>query len=345
MKNICRFPVALALLLCAALLIGQTSPAAGAEKKAGAVLTIKAGHPVATSMNQHKNWEIIKELVEKKSNGSIKIEVFPNSMLGSDNKMVQMAQEGIIQMASSSTSNMATFVKKCWAFDLPYMTQTMEESFKFFNPGNKIGGPIVKALDADFSKIGLKFAFGTMGMWRHFANTKREVRLPQDAKGLKVRVTGSPIERMDMEMIGANPVAMGWGEVYSALQQGTIDAQGNSFDGIYCAKHHEVIKYVSTTRHNSYSQIVVMNRKFSDGLTADQKKILDESIQEAMNKMREYWVPMVDEAEKGMKEYGVKVYNPSDTEMKAWKDAMKPVWVKFTPEIGADWIKTLQNAL
>jgi len=307
-------------------------------------IIIKGGHTVAVTNSQHTPWFKFKEVVEKQSGGRVKVEIFPASMMGNDNEIMEKVQLGALQMGNASSSNISNIFPKFGAFELPYVVTDVHDNMKLFYRDGKLGGPVFEVLNKEMLAKNLKIMWITPVSFRGIGSTK-PVKTPDDLKGLKIRSTASSIDRAALQAFGANPVAMGFGEVYTALQQGTIDAEGLPPDLMYDMKHQEVVKYVVMNNYNTYMIVAAMNAKFYNDLPKDVQTIVDQAGIEAVKYANEQWTVMLDERVKKMEAAGVKIYYPTEAEWKLWKDKVQPVVDKFTPVVGADFVKLVQDTL
>lgn len=307
-------------------------------------IIIQGGHTVAATNSQATPWAKFKEVVEKKSGGKVKVEVFPNSMMGNDNEIMEKVQLGALQMGNASTSNISNIFPKFGAFELPYVVTDVLDNMKLFYRDGKLGGPVFDVLNKEMLAKNLRIMWISPASFRGIGSTKL-VLVPDDLKGLKVRSTASSIDRAALQAFGANPVAMGFGEVYTALQQGTIDAEGLPPDLMYDMKHQEVVKYVVMNDYNSYMIVCAMNAKFYNDLPKDVQSIVDAAAIEAVKYANEQWTPMLNDRVKKMEAAGVKIHYPTDAEWKLWKAPLKPVVDKFSPVIGSDFVKLVQDTL
>ena len=196
------------------------APEARAEKP----LTLRLGHPMAPGNNVTVGYEKFKELVEKKSDRKIRIQIFGNCQLGSDRVTTEAAQAGTLDMSSSSTPNLASFSKAYMAIDLPYVTDPKNQA-KLYKALDE--GELGKALDKVAASVGLKTIMFSEYGYRNFVSTKHPLNEVKDLMNLKVRTTDSPVEVAVATELGMNPAPVAWGETYTALQQGTVDAEGN----------------------------------------------------------------------------------------------------------------------
>ena len=281
-------------------------------------------HPVSQGCNKFA------EIVEEKSNGRIKIDVFNDAVLGNDREVIEGAQTGTLEFASSSTPNMSSFTNLFIAWDLPYIFENKEEVYKAIDgaPGEFVS----KAME----ESGFKVIFYPDYGFRQIVNNEKEIKVPADIKGLKIRTTNSPVEIEDYMAFGANPTPIAWSEVYTALQQGTVQGEGNSYSLLWDTKHQEVLDYVIENNYNYSSDCVVMNLKIFESLSPEDQELLMEAGREAVQWQRDLANEREAEAKQQFIDFGVKVYEPTPEEYVMWKQATKPVWDKFVVEGEAD---------
>ena len=263
-----------AAIVCFAL-NGFADVAPAAEKP----VTLRLGHPMAPGNNVTVGYEKFKELVEQKSGKKIRIQIFGNTQLGSDRVTTEAAQAGTLDMTSSSSPNMASFSKAFMAIDLPYVTSPKNQQ-KFYKALDD--GELGKYLDKVAESIGLKVIMFSEYGYRNFVSAKQPLTKVDDLKGMKVRTTDSPVEVGVAQALGMNPAPVAWGETYTALQQGTVDGEGNTFSLLNDAKHTEVLKYAIDSAHNYSMHILMMNLKKWQSLTPEQQKIIQEAAREAL---------------------------------------------------------------
>ncbi len=210
------------IFLAASILVGASFTPVLAERP----VTLKIGHPMAPGNNVTVGYEKFKELVEEKSNNKIRIRIFGNTQLGSDRVTTEAAQAGTLEMSSSSTPNLASFTKAYMVFDLPFITspENQEKLYKALDEGE-----LGKYLRKVANDIGLETIMFSEYGYRNFVATKKPLNGAADLAGMKVRTTDSPVEVAVATALGMNPAPVAWGETYTALQQGTVDGEGNTF--------------------------------------------------------------------------------------------------------------------
>jgi tripartite ATP-independent transporter DctP family solute receptor len=285
-------------------------------------------------------YQKFKQLVAQKSNGRVRIQLFGNCMLGSDRVTMEAAQRGTLEMASSSSPNMANFSKQWMVFDLPYITspEHQQKLYKAIDDGE-----LGKKLDEIAASIGLKPIMYSEYGYRNFVTTKKPIKTADDLKNLKVRTTDSPIEVAVAAALGMAPTPISWGETYTALQQGTVDGEGNTFSLLNDAKHTEVLKYAIDSAHNYSMHLLMMNKAYYDSLPADVQQILTEAGREALTYQRSITSELEKKAEDAFIEQGITVTRLSPEERAKLVERTRPVWDKFKDDIPAELIKLVQE--
>jgi C4-dicarboxylate-binding protein DctP len=238
-------------------------------------IIIKFSHVVAPNTPKGLASEKFKELAEKYTGGKVKVEVYPNSQLYKDKEELEALQLGAVQMLAPSNAKFGPIgVKEFEVFDLPYILSDLATLRKVTD--GPLGAKLLKLLDAK-GMTGL--AYWDNGFKVMSANKK--LIKPEDYKGLKFRIQSSKVLEAQMRSLGSIPQVMAFSEVYQALQTGVVDGQENSWSNIYTQKMHEVQKYITVTNHGYIGYIVVVNKKFWDGLPADIRTQLDKAMKEA----------------------------------------------------------------
>lgn len=294
-----------------------------------------ANHPVSLGIDKFA------ELVEEKSDGEITLITFHDGLIGDDREVIESSQRGSLDFASSSTPNMTSFTNYFTAWDLPYIFEDKDEVYKAID---NEPGDIIRA---EMGKAGLKVIFFPDYGFRQIVNNVKPIEVPDDLQGLKIRTTNSRIEQADFNAFGANPTPMAWSEVFTGLQQGTVEGEGNSYALLWDTKHQEVLKYATEVNYNYSSDIVVMNQEKFDALSDENKQIIMEAGEEAMHWQRKVANEREEEAKQQFIDYGIEVYEPTEEEMKVWRQASEPVWDEFVVEGMADpdYVKVILETL
>ena len=268
----------LGVLLLSALLIlpacGTAEPqvpAAGDGEERNVV--IKIAHVEADTDTLQAVGLMFKDYVEEKSAGSIEVHLYPNSELGADRQATEAVALGTAQMSLPGTSTLTLYTPKFGVCDMPFIFSDTEAAFKALD--NELG----TALDETLANTGLiNLGYYMIGE-RNISNNIRPINEPADLKGIDIRVMESPIYISLFKALSANPTPINFGELYTALQQGTVDAQDNPASIVYTSRFYEVQEYYSLSGHTLSFGGVVINEKFFNSLSENQQNIITEGAQ------------------------------------------------------------------
>ena len=293
-------------------------PAAAGQK--APTYTFRIGHGSATSHPYQVGAEMFAEAVSKASNGDIKVNIFPNGTAGDDLAMMQQAQIGGLDIATNSTA-VFNSVPSIAAFQLPFLIPSYEAAGKIYS-----SDAAMKLLE-DVTPMGLKPLAVWEGGFRHFLSTKAAVQSPADLKGLKVRVAQSQLNMDIFNALGASPVPIAYGEVYTALQTKTVDAVEINISSVYGLKYDEVAKYFTYTGHYMWPAIVSFSKVKWDTLPPNVQKILADSARQ-VTAAQVAKAASDDEAQAAqLKAKGVQFTTVSN--IQPFKDLVKPVYDKY----------------
>ncbi len=299
-------------------------------------IVVKFAH--VTNTDKHPKGiaaSLLEQRVNDEMNGTMCMEVYPNSTLYNDNKVLEAMLQGDVQLAAPSLSKFEKFTKQFRLFDLPFMFKNIEavDAFQASADG--------QALLDSMQRRGLQgLAFWHNGMKQMSAN--KPLILPSDANGLKFRVQSSDVLVAQMEAIGGSPQKMAFSEVYGALQQGVVDGQENTWSNIYGKKFFEVQDGITETNHGIIDYLVVANVDWLDSLDAGVREQFLTILAE-VTKTRNAEAFAVNEAAKqSILDAGGVIRPLVATQRQAWVDAMKPVWAQFAGDVGQDKIDAAQ---
>ena len=243
--------------------------------RAQSPIVIKFSHVVAPNTPKGQAALKFKELAEKYTDGKVKVEVYPNSQLYKDKEELEALQLGAVQMLAPSNSKFGPIgVREFEVFDLPYILPDLKTLRKVTD--GPLGAKLLKLLEPK-GMTGL--AYWDNGFKQMSAN--RKLVSPADYKGLKIRIQSSKVLEAQFRTLGSIPQVMAFSEVYQALQTGVVDGQENTWSNIYTQKMHEVQKYITNSNHGYIGYVVVVNKKFWDGLPADLRAECDKAMKEA----------------------------------------------------------------
>jgi C4-dicarboxylate-binding protein DctP len=300
-------------------------------------IVIKFSH--VTNTDKHPKGiaaSLLEQRVNDEMNGKACMEVFPNSTLYNDDKVLEALLNGDVQMAAPSLSKFEKFTKQFRIFDLPFMFSNVAavDAFQTSEAGEKMKASMVKR-----GLLGLEFWHN--GMKQFSAN--KPLLVPGDAKDLKFRVQSSDVLVAQMEALGASPQKMAFSEVYGALQTGVVDGQENTWSNIYGKKFFEVQDGTTETNHGIIDYLVVTSTKFWDGLPDDVRTQLATILREVTEARNAESTKVNEDAKHAVMNAGgvVRELNPDQRQM--WVDVMKPVWARFEKDVGADNIAAAQK--
>ncbi|HEB94988.1 MAG TPA: DctP family TRAP transporter solute-binding subunit [Sedimenticola thiotaurini] len=301
-------------------------------------IIIKFSHVVAENTPKGQMANKFKELVDQRLAGKVEVEVYPNSQLFGDNKVLEAMLLGDVQMAAPSLSKFKRYTKKLQLFDLPFLFKDMTavERFQKSPAGQQL-------LDSVNRKglVGLGYLHNGMKQ----LSASRPLRVPADAKNLKFRIMSSDVLAAQFEAVGGVPLKKPFSEVFTLLQTKAIDGQENTWSNIYSKKFYEVQPYITESNHGLLDYMVVTSREFwmglPDDVRAEVKKALDEAIAFGNQVAAE---KAVADKQKIIDSGRSEVIELTPAERAQWVAVMKPVWKKFEGQIGRDLIDAAYNA-
>ena len=296
---------------------------------AQAPVVIKFSHVVAADTPKGKAAEKFKELAEKYANGKVKVEVYPNSTLYKDKEELEALQLGAVQMLAPSNSKFGPIgIREFEVFDLPYILPDLATLRKVTD--GPLGARLLKLLD---SKGMTGLAYWDNGFKEMSAN--RKLVAPSDYKGLKFRIQSSKVLEAQFRTLGSIPQVMAFSDVYQALQTGVVDGQENTWSNMYTQKMHEVQKYATVTTHGYIGYVVVVNKKFWDGLPADVREACAKAMKEATDYGNNQSAKENDDALEEIKKSGkTEIVTLTADQNEAMRKAMMPVYKDVANRVG-----------
>ena len=313
---------AVLLSLC----MGVTSAIAGP-------IVIKLAHPNVPQHPMGQAFIKFKELMEERSNGAFRVDIFDSSKFGNFDSVVQGLQLNMLQMGSASTPNLAPFSDEFLIFDLPFLFPDYPSTDKITD--GPIGMNATKALEKS-GIIGLGYIeIGFRNLW----NNKKTVSTLEDAKGLKIRSTPSKAHIATLKNLGINPTPISWGEVYTALQQKTVDGIDIDLNLAWYNNFPEVNNHVTIVNSLFSPHLVMISKRFLDSLTDEQRELVLTTFEE----IKLYERQLIRDGEKEilakLQDKGVTVTVLSPEERKRWAAATESVYRQFEDRVGKDLIE------
>jgi C4-dicarboxylate-binding protein DctP len=302
-------------------------------------IVIKFSHVVAPDTPKGKGADRFRELAEKRTNGRVKIEVYPNSQLYKDKEELEALQLGSVQMLAPSLAKFGPLgVKEFEVFDLPFIFKDTA-SFRAVTDG-PVGAGLFEKLEP---KGVLGLAYWDNGFDVMSAN--RPLHHVADFKGLKMRIQSSKVLDANMRALGAIPQVMAFSELYQGLQSGVVDGCENTPSNMYTQKLYEVQKYITVSNHGHISYAVVTNRKFWEGLPPELRGILEACLKEATTYANAIAETENLQALEKMRASGKTSVEPlAPAEAEEWKKAMYVVHREMEGRVGRDTIQAVYKA-
>ena len=292
-----------------------------------AATTIKIGHVLNTDHSWHKNLAGFANDVKKETEGRVTIQLYPSGQLGNEKDMVEGRTFGTVDGGLIGGGSFQSIDPKFGIEALPYAWPTHEAAYKAFD------GKLGKYL---FDLLGKKGIVG-LAWWengfRHITNNKKPVVKPEDLKGLKLRVTPDKMRLDTFKLLGAAPMAINFGELYSALQQGVVDGQENPYAIIYSNAFNEVQKYLSKSGHIWGSAVLCVNSDVWNKLSAKDKETVRKLAQKWCAAQRKETIKEENEFLDKLKAKGMKV---NDVDKAAFQKAVQPVWKSYESTFGKE---------
>ncbi|MAU52604.1 MAG: C4-dicarboxylate ABC transporter [Roseovarius sp.] len=299
-------------------------------------IVVKFSH--VTNTDKHPKGiaaSLLQKRVNEEMDGKMCMEVFPNSTLYDDNKVLEAMLQGDVQLAAPSLSKFEKFTKQFRLFDLPFMFKNIDavDAFQASEQG--------QALLDSMQRRGLQgLAYWHNGMKQMSAN--RPLIEPSDAEGLKFRVQSSDVLVAQMEAIGGNPQKMAFSEVYGALQQGVVDGQENTWSNIYGKKFFEVQDGITETNHGIIDYLVVTSVDWLESLEPDVRDQFLTILREVTETRNAESTRVNQEARQAIIDAGGVVRTLTPEQRAKWVEAMKPVWDEFKDDVGQENIDAAQ---
>jgi C4-dicarboxylate-binding protein DctP len=265
-------------------------------------------------------------------NGSLCMEVYPNTQLYNDDKVLQAMLLGDVQMAAPSLSKFEQYTLQYRIFDLPFLFEDIDAVDRFQQ--SETGQEMLTAME-DKGLVGLGYWHN--GMKQLSAN--KPLLEPSDANGLKFRIQESDVLEAQFNALGANPQKMAFAEVYLALQQGVVDGQENTWSNIYTQKFFEVQDGITETNHGVIDYLVVTSAEFLDSLDEDTRDQLTTIFDEVTQKYNDMSNQINEEAKQKIVDAGTEIRQLTDEQRQKWVEAVQPVWDEFEEDIGQENIE------
>lgn len=265
-------------------------------------MVLKLGHGLDTGHPVHKAMEFMKQRVEELSGGSVTMNIYPSSVLGSEVQCIEQLQNGSLAMTKTSAAAMENFIPAMSVYGLPYVFRDSDHYWNVLN--GDIGKGLLQQGEAKFLR-GLCYYDGGS---RNFYTKDTPIRSPEDLKGLKIRVMNSKTAIDMVKAMGGSPTPIAWGELYSALAQGTVDGAENNPPSFTSNKHYEVCKHFTLDGHTRIPDMLLMSTKVWSKLDPQVQAWVQQAADESVGFQRKLWTEKTIESLEKAKAEGVTVY-------------------------------------
>ncbi len=315
----------LALLLVTMLSCGKVS----------STRVVKLGHGLDVSHPVHKSMVYMAQQVEKESNGTLKIEIYPSQQLGTERQLVELLQIGSLGITKVSASVLENFAPSYKVFSIPFIFKNEQHRFNVLE--GEIGQEILKDGE-EFWFHGL--CFYDAGS-RSFYTKDKPVYKPEDLEGQKIRVMESQTAMNMVRSLGGSPTPISFGELYTALQQGVVDGAENNPPSFYTSRHYEVSKYYTIDEHTAVPDVLIISTHVWSSLSPEHQQILQKATLESAEYQKKLWKEASDEALTKVQEAGVEIIYP---EKSAFQEKVQELYKSYEKDPQMDQlIKRIQK--
>lgn len=297
--------------------------------------------PAKDDQPKHAAALAFKDHVEKATNGSVKVEIYPAGQFGKDQPTMEGLKLGTLELAVAHDGAIATVHKPIGVLGIPFLYENHEHAWRVYDSA------WLKGFSDDMvKKTGIRMlAIADNGV-RHFTNSLRPIQSPADMKGMKIRIQPSPVFKTLVESLGASASAIPWAELPTALQQKVVDGQENGVTNILAASLYQHQKYATLDGHVWSIHAYMVNDRFYQGLSAAERKAVDEGVQRAAAIHRKMTADQDKNAKAILEKNGMQVYVPTAAQLAEFRKlAQPPVRAWAEAEIGKAYVDDLFKAI
>ncbi|WP_428243487.1 TRAP transporter substrate-binding protein [Gynuella sp.] len=298
-------------------------------------VTLKLAHNLDSNHVVHRALAQMAKDINEASGGKMKLRIYPSGQMGGPRETLELIQNGALDMTKASASEMETFQPAYSIFSLPYVFKDSAHFEKV------IYGPVGRELMNETKDIGFTAIAAYVAGTRSFY-AKKEIHSPADMKGLKIRVVATPTTIKLIELLGAAPAPIPFGEVYTALQQGVIDGAENNEPSYVQTRHVEVAKYYIEDQHTSVPDFLVVSTSTWNKLDDEQKQIIIDAARKSEKYEHELWDQVVLESRERAEQTGATFIQ---VDKAAFREALAPLYDDFRADpVKAEWLAKIEAA-
>jgi tripartite ATP-independent transporter DctP family solute receptor len=305
----------------------------GCEKN-DSVKVMYLGHTLPQTHPVHKGIVEFKKALEKKSNGTLKVKIFPDAQLGSEREVLELLQIGSVAATKVSAATLSNFVPEYHILGIPYLFRDKQHQF------DVLEGPIGKSILEKGSKFWLRGLCYYDAGSRSFYTSTKAIRTPDDLKGLKIRVMNNQMAINMVNSMGGSATPLAYGELYTAIQQGVVDGAENNPPSFVSSNHYEISKYYTLDQHSSVPDVLLIGTKYWDKLSDQEKVWVQQAADESAQAQKVFWNESVEESMNIAKKAGVEIIIP---EKSLFAEKSKSVVEEFVEEFPE--MKTIVNQI
>lgn len=301
-----------------------------------AVQTITLGHTTSDNSHYSIGVDAFKEKLEQLSDGEFTVREHPSGALGGERALIEGLQIGTIDMAVTSTGPLGNFVPETYVLDLPFLFEDYAEARCVLD--GEIGEDLLAKINEN-NLVGLAW---TENGFRHMTNSLREIQEPEDADGLKIRTMENKVHMAAFRQLGVHPTPMAFPEVFTALQQGTVDGQENPISVTLTSNLWEVQDYLSLTGHVYSPAITLASPILWSGLSEEEKGWFIDAAQAGAEATRNEVTRLETEGVEQLKEKGMTV--TANVDKAPFREAVQPAYKIYTDQYGSEMLERIRNS-
>nr|WP_240371547.1 TRAP transporter substrate-binding protein [Anoxybacillus rupiensis] len=301
-------------------------------------IVIYFSHVVAENTPKGLAAQKFAQLVEKKTNGRVKVEVFPNGSLYSDGEEIDALLRGDVQMIAPSLSKVTQLIPEWQVLDLPFIFQDYSDVERTFT------GEVGKQLLAMLDREGMKGLALWSNGFKQMMSNRRLLIEPNDFSGLRFRVMPSEVISKQFQVLGANPIVVSFDRVYESLEKHEFDGQENTISNIYSKGFYQFQPYLTISNHGYLGYAVIVNGRFWNSLPKDIQEKITEAMQETTRwNLQQSKQQNQEELERMKQNQQMHIYELTETEREKWKQSFRPLYEEFQREFGDDLLRKIQH--
>ena len=285
------------------------------------------GHTLPQTHPVHKGIVEFQKALENKSNGTLKVKIFPDAQLGSEREVLELLQIGSVAATKVSAATLSNFVPEYHVLGIPYLFRDKQHQF------DVLEGDIGKSILEKGSKFWLRGLCYYDAGSRSFYTSNKAIRTPDDLEGLKIRVMNNQMAINMVNSMGGSATPLAYGELYTAIQQGVVDGAENNPPSFVSSNHYEISKYYTLDQHSSVPDVLLISTKYWDKLSEQEKIWVQEAADESAQAQKIFWNESVEESMKVAKKAGVEIIIPEKSLFAEKSKSVVEEFVKEFPEM------------